>query len=181
MNSSEAKSLVLRYGALLALGFVNYLLGENGLFYAIFTPVTINSVYFILHLLYNATFFEPNIIFFKGYYATIISACVAGSAYYLLLILNLSTPMNGMKRLASLTMLFVSFLIINILRIVLFASLLFKGYKYFDLAHLATWYFGSTILVVILWFFVVLSFDIKGAPIISDIKLLWAEIKGRPN
>jgi hypothetical protein len=59
-----------------------------------------------------------NVIFIKGYYAEIINACIAGAAYYFLLILNLSTPMEISKRIKSLVFMFLTFLIINILRII---------------------------------------------------------------
>lgn len=181
MNSYELRSILSRYGLLLAIGLLNLLLGEHGLFYTIFTPLTIKPVYWFFHTLYDARFFEPNTIFFKGYYATIIPACVAGSAYYLLLIFNLTTPMNIRKRCITLVTLLFSFLIVNIARIALFGMLLFKGYHYFDLAHQAVWYFGSTVLVVILWFTTVYLFGIKEAPVLSDVRRLRQAISPSKN
>lgn len=181
MNARVYGAMLIRYGTLLTIGITNLLLGEQGLFYAIFTPLTIKPVYFIFHALYDAAFFEPNVIFFKGYYATLIPACIAGSAYFLLLILAMSTPMKLVTRVTSIVTLFISFLVLNIARIVIFGALLFRGYQYFDIAHLATWYFGSTLLVGGIWFIVVFSFGIKGAPFISDIRTLVQEIRGAGN
>ena len=99
-------------------------------------------------------------------------ACVAGAAYYLLSILNLTTPMKPRQRLFSLPYLFITFLIINILRIVIFALLYSKGFTFFDLTHTATWYFGSTIFLIIIWFSNVSLFKIKSIPIYTDFKYL---------
>ena len=93
MNSLEAFNIALRYFILFIVGISNLILGVYGVFYLIFTPLTVYPSYWILHSLYGASLMSGTVIFLKGYYATIIPACVAGSAYYLILILNLSTPM----------------------------------------------------------------------------------------
>lgn len=182
MDKSGVTSLVVRYGILLIIGVANLFLGDNGLFYTLFSPLTIKPVFYFFGLLYEeATIFGTDTIFIAGYYATIISACIAGSAYYLLLILNLSTPMPLKKRLWCLSYVFILFLILNIGRITLFGALLSKGYQYFDLAHLATWYFGSTILVACIWFSAILFFRIREAPVLTDIQTLIRDIKGSNN
>lgn len=178
MERSAVVSLSLRYGILLALGLANLLLGENSLFYTIFTPLTINPVFHIFQLLYeDATLFSTHTIFIKGYYATIIPACVAGSAYYLLLILNLTTPMARPKRLWCLAYTFILFLVLNILRIVMFGALLTKGYPYFDITHLATWYFGSTVLVAGIWFSALYVLRIPGAPVFTDLQSIMKDVR----
>lgn len=192
----KLKSIFSRYLILLILGIPSLLI-----FYLIFTPLTFYPVFFILQKLYGAiittgnttiacstistSFLSPFLskiacinttILFKGYFASIIPACIAGSAYYLLTIFNLTTPMDKKIRIKSLIFLTITFLILNILRILGFAILFVeKGYKYFDLAHAATWYFGSTILVVILWFSNVLIFRINAVPIYTDFKTLIKE------
>lgn len=170
MHYKESLSLITRYGFIIIVGIANLMLAEKGLLYLIFTPLTVYPSYLALNALYGAKLILPNVIFFKGYYATIIPACVAGSAYYLLLILNLTTPMNVKQRMQSLIFIFILFLFLNISRIVLFGSLLFKGYHYFDLAHRAVWYFGSTLLVVLIWFSAVLSFRIEAIPVYTDLR-----------
>ncbi len=190
-----------RYLALIILGLGNLLI-----FYFIFTPVTFYPVLWMLNAIYGAVIstgnttiacsaitavkFLPYIferiacidttIIVKGYFASIIPACIAGSAYYLLTILNLTTPMNAKIRAKSLIFILLSFLILNIVRISIFAVLYVeKGYEYFNTAHLAAWYFGSTILVVLLWFANVLIFKIREIPIYSDLKLLYKNIRGK--
>jgi len=161
----------MRYLILLLLGL------SLSFFYSVFTPLTVWPVYWYLGLLNAGTrLFEGNVIFFRGEYIEIIGACVAGAAYYLLLILNLGTPMDALKRIKSISFLIGSFLLLNIARIVLFSLLLAGGFGFFDLAHKLTWYFGSTLLVVVLWFVNVWLFDIREIPIYSDVLGLFGDV-----
>ena len=168
MNSKDAFGIFFRYFILLILP-----LGNLWLFYSIFTPATIYPVYWILHKLVGAQLLVGNVLFIKGYYAEVIGACIAGAAYYFLSILNLSTPMKPGKRIKSLVFMFATFLILNILRITIFAKLFSVGYRYFDLTHALVWYFGSTVLVVVVWFTNVLLFNINAVPIYTDMSSLF--------
>jgi exosortase/archaeosortase family protein len=172
MNRKEVIGLILRYLTLVILAIPNLYL-----FYKIFTPATVYPVFYALKYLYNATLLPGNVVFFKGYYANIIPACIAGAAYYLLLILNLTTPMPVKKRIKSIVFLLLAFLFINIGRIILFATLFSTGYKYFDLTHMLTWYIGSTFLVLAIWFSSTAIFKIKEIPIYSDLRNLFKDTK----
>lgn len=189
-------SMTLRYFLLLILG-----LGNLFIFYLIFTPLTVYPVFWLIGLSNEATLLQgtyTNVcelsggtfleglacmnttIFFKDYFASIIPACIAGSAYYLLLILNLSTPMSLKKRIKSLSFILVLFLILNVLRIFTFALIFAsKHYEIFNIAHTASWYFGSTILVLLIWFSNVLIFKIREIPIYTDIKSILNQIKSK--
>lgn len=157
---------LFRYFLLIGLG-----LGNLIIFYVIFTPLTVYPVSWIAQLIdSNSVLLQGNTIFFLGEYAQIVDACVAGAAYYLLLILNLSTPMKLKKRLKSLGFLLLVFLGLNIARIDIFLVLLGRGFEYFDYTHRFVWYFGSTIMVVILWFINVWTFRIKEIPVYTDVK-----------
>ncbi len=165
--------------------FVRYLLlalipiGGMAILYIIFTPLTVSPVYWLLKKMYADTvLLGTTTLYFQQNYANIVEACVAGAAYYLLLILNLTTPMPLLKRAKSITFILVVFLVFNILRIVIFARLLVNGADYFDSAHQITWYFGSTVLVIVVWFVNVLLFDIREIPIYTDVKSLMQEIRG---
>ena len=171
MQKKELFHTLSRYILLIVLA-----LGNLALFYKVFTPLTVWPVFIVLENLYNAVLLEGNVIFFKGFYAEIIPACVAGAAYYFLTMLNLTTPMDINKRIKSLIFIGLSFLIVNTLRIIVFTMLLFRGYQYFDLTHNLTWYFGSTILVVIIWFVNVAIFKIGDIPVYTDVKKLLKEI-----
>jgi len=178
-------------------------LGNLFIFYLIFTPLTIYSVFGLISRFYDVVILIGNptqacdiainflpflksiacmntTIFFKGYFASIIPACIAGSAYYLLLILNLSTPMSKKQRIKSILFLMSSFLFLNILRIFGFALLYAnKGLELFNIAHIAFWYFGSTILIILLWFTNVMLFNIKNIPIYTDFKMILNQIRGK--
>jgi len=172
MENKEAFRLFRRYIIIILLGLFNL-----KLFYLVFEPLTVRPTFAILSALYdNATILADNLLFFGGIYAHIIPACIAGSAYYLLLILNMTTPMSVGRRLKSLLFLFLTFLIVNVIRIVLFATIATTGQDYFDVAHKLMWYFGSTILVVIIWFVNVWIFKIRDIPIYTDVKNLYKEV-----
>jgi len=103
-----------------------------------------------------------------------IDACIAGSAYYLLLILNLSTPGIALKKRAKLILIsFGALLALNILRIFILILIFMFGYAFFDITHLLFWYFLSIIFVVIVWFAEVKYFKIKEVPFYSDMRFLY--------
>jgi len=175
MERGELYSLIIRYFLLALFGTFNL-----AIFYLIFSPLTVYPSYFFISKIFENSIListDPYAILFKGYIAKIIPACIAGSAYYLLLILNLTTPMQLKRRIYSLLFLFSSFLIINIARIVLFATLVPIGFEYFDVTHELTWYLGSTIMVVFIWFVNVLIFKISAIPVYSDLKSIYSDIK----
>ncbi len=163
MKREEAISLAVRYGILIILGF-----GIESIYF-IFRPLTVYPVYFILDLVYGANLVENGMVV-NGIFVEVIDACVAGSAYYLLLILNLTTPMKIGLRMKNIVFLVGSFLVINVIRIIFMVFLFFSGYEYFNLAHKAFWYIGSTIMLVGIWFIGVRIFGIKNIPIYSDLR-----------
>lgn len=149
------------------------------IFYFIFTPLTIYPVYFILKLFFDAAL-SGNVIFLGNYSSPIeiIDACVAGSAYYLLLIFNLSIPnIKFSKRIKMICFAFFSFLIVNILRIVILSTIFVLKPSIFDISHKLSWYVGSIVLIVGIWFIEVKEFKIKDIPFYSDIKSISKNIK----
>ena len=110
------------------------------LFYFVFTPLTLYPVYFLLNL-----FFEPslmgNIILVNKIPIEIIKACVSGSAYYLLFILNLSIPnIKIKKRIKMILVAFASLLVLNILRIFFLSLMLINNSVWFGITHMLFWY-----------------------------------------
>ncbi|MBS3098778.1 pacearchaeosortase [Candidatus Pacearchaeota archaeon] len=175
MKEKEGWNLFFRYFTLLIFG-----MGNLKIFYLIFTPLTVYPVLWLLKLLdANTSLLEGNLLFFEGIYAQIISACVAGAAYYLMLILNLSTPMKKEQRIASVLFLFITFLVINILRIFVFVLLAVSGFYYFDLVHKFVWYFGSTVMLVAIWFVNVWKFKINSIPIYNDFREIFRDMTKR--
>jgi exosortase/archaeosortase family protein len=172
MKINELFAILFRYIALVIISFP-----DLSLIYLVVTPLTIIPLYWILHLIDPSTMLiQGNIFVFKGTIIQIIEACTAGAAYFLLLILNLTTPMHPSKRVKSLLFLILSFLVLNIARIVIFAILLANGFQYFDFAHRLVWYFGSTIMIILLWFVNVWIFNIRAVPIYTDIKSIFDDI-----
>lgn len=171
--------LLIRYLLLLILS-----LGGLWIFYFVFTPLTIYPVLYLLKL-FGATsllitdyFSAPTpVILFKDLSIFLVSACIAGSAYYLLVILNLATPMPLKTRLKALAFSLLVFLVFNILRIVFFSILLVKSFTLFELAHLIFWYFISVLVVLGIWFAEIKLFNIKTIPVYSDLKLIYSKIR----
>lgn len=171
-NIKSFLDIFIRYSILLIIG----ILGLK-LFYLLFTFITVYTVYFFLNLFFDATLIS-DVILINNLPIEIIGPCVAGSAYYLLLILNLSIP--EIKFSNRIKILFFSFLIlfiINILRIILLSVLLIFGLSFFDMTHKLFWYGGSTIFVVGIWFLSIKIFKIKKIPFYSDVKFLLKNLR----
>lgn len=172
-NFQEFFSIIARYLIMLVAGIPNF-----WFFYLIFTPLTIYAVYFFLNLFYQDVSLMSNIILVNSMPIEIIDACVAGSAYYLMLILNLSIPnIKIKKRLLLLLFSFSLFFIANVLRIVFSSYLLVSGTTWFDFAHKLFWYAGSILFVVGIWFFGIKIFKVKEIPFYSDLKFLFSFVK----
>jgi len=137
-------------------------------FYLVFTPLTLIllektlSLFFEIYLAGNTIYSSKTI--------QIIPACIGGSAYYLLLILNLTTPKIKLKkRILSILFMFILFFIFNFLRLFFLISLELNGFNtYFY--HKILWYFGSTIFVFLIWILNIKVFKVKEIPVVSDIK-----------
>jgi len=173
-EESLTLNLALRYSALILIGILG-----NAFFYFFFTAITIYPVFFLLKLFFNASMIS-NVLVVNHLPIEIIGSCIAGSAYYLLLILNLSIPdINIKKRVKIMLFSFLSLLVLNILRIFSLSLLFVSGNSFFDITHKFFWYIGSTIFVDGIWFLSVKLFKIKGVPFYSDIKFLASNSRKR--
>ncbi len=176
MNNKVVRNLIVRYFLLILLG-----LGNLSIIYFLFTPLTVYPVFLFFKQFYNAHLSTGNVIQIGIDNIRLISACIAGAAYYLLLILNLATPLNFKKRMQSLAFLIFSFLILNIIRIIVFSIFFLKKYPFFDLSHELVWYFGSSVLIIILWFVNVWLFKIKEIPVYTDARNLLQDMINSKN
>lgn len=170
-DTKRIAGIFARYLALILLA-----MGNLWIFYKIFTPLTIYPVYFLLNLLYHASLSGTS-IFSSQFSIQLVNACIAGSAYYLLLILNLAVSMPLKKRIPALIFSFLAFLIINILRIFLFTLLLVKSPALFNFSHLAFWYILSAVIVFLVWLLEIKLFKIKAIPFYDDLKFLYNKAK----
>jgi exosortase/archaeosortase family protein len=163
-------NIFIRYFILASLSFSNL-----WIFYFMFTPLTLYAVYFLLHLVYyQISIINSTILISGNFPIDIIGACVAGSAYYLLLILNLSIPkIKIADRIKLFLFSFLSLFIINILRIFILSIIYVNGVSWFDTAHILLWYLGSIVFVVGIWFAGIKILKVKGIPFYSDLKYLF--------
>ncbi|MBI2632144.1 pacearchaeosortase [Candidatus Pacearchaeota archaeon] len=174
MNYKGLISLLARYLIIIIIALFNL-----SIIYLIFTPITTFIVKLLLKIFYSDMHFFSNTTTFyiSGNYINLIPACIAGAAYYLLLLLNLTTPMDIKSRTKSILFLVFSFLILNVIRITIFSFLFVSGFQYFDIAHRWVWYLGSTFLVVALWFTNIFIFKVKSIPFYSDIINILKDVK----
>lgn len=163
---SHSLEIILRYLILILVAFPNF-----WIFYLVFTPLTVYLSYFIFQIFFDANVMRNIIILNNSIPIELISSCIAGSAYYLLFVLNLSLPnIKLKKRLLMILFSFSALLIANSARIVLLGTIFLNGFSSFVLVHKLLWYFVSTAFIVIIWFSEVKIFGIKEIPFYSDIK-----------
>lgn len=162
-------NLFVRYILLLLLMF------SIPIIYKIFYKPTFYSVVFIMKLFSEELMYDimlGTVSLGKTVTIEIIPACIAGSAYLLLLILNLSIDMKLQKRIYTILFSFLLFFILNIARIIILIILYQNNTNIFYFVHAITWYVISIVLVVLIWFFTVKIFSIKEIPFYSDVRLL---------
>ena len=161
-------SILVRYSILAIVAIPNLYL-----FYLIFAPLTVYPIYFLLNLFFDVAL-AGRTIYVGGGSIDLIDACIAGSAYYLLLILNLTTPKIIIKkRIKMLALAFGALLLVNLIRIFLMSLIFLSDSSWFEITHRLFWYLGSIVFVVGIWFFEVWFFKIKETPLYSDIRELY--------
>jgi len=166
-SDSKIQNIIIRYALLLLLSF------SLPIIYKIFTPLTINTTYLLLKQFISTILISGNLLIIPPDKAIELNqACIAGSAYLLLLLINLTLPMALKKRIYTILFSLTTIFIINILRIFTFVLLYNNNFKYFNLTHNIFWIFLSTIFVILIWFLTVKVFSIKDIPIYTDIKYL---------
>jgi len=142
------------------------------LFYFIFKPLTIWPTFAILDLFYE-TIAQGNNIIVNGIAIEIIDACIAGSAFLLLFLLNIITRELSFKKRAYIFIFdSILLLLLNIFRLVFLIILLINHALFFDFVHKTFWYVLSTLFVVLIWILGVKIFKIKTIPFFSDLKFL---------
>ena len=159
--------IFLRYLILVVVGIFLF-----DLFYKFFTPLTVYPFFYLLKLVYKEVFLVKTTVVFNTVSFSIIPACVAGAAYFLLLILNLTTPMSSIKRISSILFSFFLFLAINIFRLFISAVFFLESLNLFKLTHLLFWYFLSGIIVFLVWLIGIKVFRIENLPVYSDLSFL---------
>jgi exosortase/archaeosortase family protein len=173
-QSKKITGLFARYISLILLG-----LGNLYILYKILTPITIYTLKIILSI-FTKPFLVDNIIYVKAIGIEIIPACVAGSAFYLILILILSTAdIKPKTRAKALVAALLTLFILNMLRILILIPM--ADAAYFETAHWIFWHVISTIFVIAIWIGTIKLYKIKSIPIYSDIKYIKSLINPRKN
>jgi len=164
----QFRDIFARYFLLVAASIPNL-----WIFYFVFTPLTIYPVFYILGIFFDTILIKDVVIINNQVPIELIRSCIAGSAYYLLLVLNLSIPNIKLgKRVKMILISFAALLLINIARIVILSFVFLESFTIFVAAHQFVWYFMSTVFVVAVWFSEVKFFKIKEIPFYSDFKFL---------
>lgn len=168
--------LIIRYTILIIVAIPSL-----WIFYKIFTPLTVYPFYFLIKIFFNSVLLGDNIILIERIFPVeLINACIAGAAYYLLFILNLSIPkIKFEKRIRMILFAFVLFLTINVFRIFILTLLALNGSSWFDMTHKLFWNLLSTLFVAGIWFIEVKIYKIKEIPLYSDLKFLYKNSKFR--
>jgi exosortase/archaeosortase family protein len=166
-------NILFRYFLLLILAYFFFF---TPFFYEIFLKLTIYPLNFLLNVFYTSTI-DFNTLVIESKIIEIIDACVAVSAYFLLLCLNLLTP-NIKRRFYALAFSFILLLLFNILRIFILSILFIQEYVYFEQLHKLLWYTLNILIVIGVWFLTAYIFKVKSIPVYSDFKSL---IRGYKN
>ncbi len=169
--NKSLKDIFYRYSILIFLSIFGVFI-----FQSLFQIITVYPSFFLFKLFYKVVLANGNLLIFSGKSISleIIGPCVAGSAYLLLTILNISVPnIKIKKRLKLLLLAYLSFLLINLLRIFLIGIFFVEKISWADTAHKFFWYFGSIFAVIIIWFLQVGRNKIKEIPFYSDLKFFY--------
>lgn len=150
------------------------------IFYFLFTPLTMLLSSLLLGFIYPVKTYSSVIVLNDEIIINMVRACIAGSAYYLLLILNLTTA-NIKFRNRILIFLFDAslFFVLNVARIFVLVLMQAKNVVFFDITHKIFWYGISTVYVVFIWILTAKIFKIKDIPIYSDLKFLVKQLKSK--
>lgn len=144
----------------------------------IFFPLTLKSTYLIYHFLNPPLFlFDSYLITFNNY-IKFTPACAAISAYFLLLLLTIST--KDIKLLTRTKIFLLGSLILFIINLIRILTLLFilerYGFNLFQQIHNFLWIFLGSLLVALTWILLTHHYKIKSIPIYSDLKYLLKQI-----
>lgn len=171
----EIKEILLRYFVGVVVAVVAVL---TFLFYFIFRPLTVWPTFWLLDIFYEPMLNNLSNITMGGFSIEIIDACVAGSAYLFLFVLNILTAGLSLKKRFFVFVFDATFLLImNILRLIILILLLVNESIAFDFTHKIFWYGISTACVVLIWILTVVVFKIKAIPFVSDVRTILRKTK----
>jgi exosortase/archaeosortase family protein len=167
---NKTQNIFTRYLIVLTLGLGNFYILSK-----ILTKPTIHATYKIMRILTPAILNQDTI---QTNFVTIqlVPACIAISAFYLLIFLLLATANIELKtRIKAILAATITLLVLNVTRILLLTTIINK--PYFEIIHWTLWHILSTILVVTIYIAVIKLYKIKSIPVYDDLKYLKSQIK----
>lgn len=169
------RSFVLRYSLLLSV----LLLSLEPLTFVL-RPLTVYGVQGVLGVRgYESTLLAGNTLFIEGQYISLITACIAPSAFFILLLLCLTLPGKRKDYLRWVGMSWGLLFLVNITRIIILASVALEGYDLFETAHAFFWYIGNALFILAIWASVVLTYKIRAIPIYTEWHHLYRIARGK--
>jgi len=173
-NSPKSIYLFVRYFSLFAVG-----MGNLYIFHKFLIPITVETVRVILSVFTKVSVMD-DIIYVQWTHIQIAPACVAGSAFYLLLILILSiSDVSPKIRAKAIVASFGILFALNIVRILILIPM--TNSIYFYDVHWIFWHLISTLFVVFIWFYIIKKYNIKSIPVYSDLKYLMEQTNSVKN
>ncbi|MGB9707864.1 MAG: pacearchaeosortase [Candidatus Pacearchaeota archaeon] len=170
MAINKGAEILLRYGIAMIVVVAALVLP---IFYVIFRPLTVYPVYWLLNFCYDIALNDLQSMIINGIGIEIIDACIAGSAYTLLFLLNaLTRDLSFKKRVVLFVFDALLLLALNILRLLILINMVVHSSVAFDFTHKFFWYVLSTVFVIAIWFLSIWFFRIKAIPFYSDVKFL---------
>lgn len=150
------------------------------IFYFLLTPATLQATAFLLKFFYPVKVYGNAMLLKNEIIISMVKACVAASAYYLFLILNLTTAgIKFSKRILIFLFDISLFFVLNIARIAILAIMQLNNLAFFDITHKIFWYGISTAYVVLIWLATIKIFKIRAVPVYSDVRFLLNEVRKR--
>lgn len=149
------------------------------IFYFLFSKLTFYLTYISLFF-YKPIISGSNLII-NNEILEFVPACIAGSAYFLLVLLILFTKdIKFKKRIYMFLLGSLLILVANIIRLDLLI-IIFVSYSknLFENLHMFFWKVLSSVYVALVWIFLVYKFKVKKIPVYSDILYLTKSLKRR--
>ena len=143
--------------------------------YTILLPLTKYFSTIILSMLYNLEVIE-NSLLVNSQSFSLIPACIALPAYYLLFFLVLGTKDLSLNKSRKILLLgSILILAMNIIRIdLLIIAFIEFGKRWFDSIHLFFWKFVSGIYVALIWIILTKKYKIRAIPFYDDLKYFYS-------
>lgn len=169
------RSFVIRYAVLVSL----LLLALEPLT-VILRPLTLYAVQGIFTLFgYSSTLLANNTLFIEGTYISLITACIAPSAFFILLFLALTLPGKSRDYLRWIGLSWGLLFLVNVTRIVILSLVALQGYSVFESAHALFWYAGNAFFILAIWASLVISFKIRSIPVYTEVNHLYRIARGK--